>query len=158
MINAERIANRIAHNGHEGILIHRLPNGPFWLVAEKTKKSSPNWRITVCDPEKTTQRLVSESVSDEEHSQLFLELLNVHVSSRMRDAVLTLKKHTASYKEHIYEPEQPNRNDLPGCSHGCPRCCTRHCSFKAGKQPYDHASNASGTSRRRRKGTRHPCT
>jgi len=100
MTNAEKIARHIANHGAEGTLIHTIPNSRFWLYCEKTQEN--NWRVILCDPEKTTWRLVSEQVSDEDHVDLWNRLITIGVSNHMRESVDILKKHVKVFKKLKY--------------------------------------------------------
>ena len=92
MINAEKIANHVAKHGSKSVRIHTMPGTPFWLVIQKTPESSPNWRVVLCDPDKTTWRLVSDKVSDEQYNELWIALLKINIENHLKRAVQTLKK------------------------------------------------------------------
>lgn len=102
MTNAERIARHIAKHGTQNILVHSIPGTGYWLVCEKTQKTAPHWRVHVCHPERTTYRLVSENVTDEQHISLWKELTTVQLQSACRpsEAETVLRKHaTQAYKK-----------------------------------------------------------
>jgi hypothetical protein len=97
--NAERIAKFIAEYGEHSLLIHTIPKTPFWLIFQKTPKSEDRWRVILCNPNNRTWRLINENVSDEQHEELWNQLLLVNIGRRItiKEATHTLQKHTDVY-------------------------------------------------------------
>ncbi len=83
MINAEKIAKHILEHGTKSIIIHTLPQSSFWLICQKTPQSYPNWRIILCDPSKTTWRIISNNVTNNQHLSLIQKLIKAKTFSKI---------------------------------------------------------------------------
>ena len=75
MTNAEKIFQHILKYGKESVLIHTVPNTPFWLIGQKKIDTPPLWRIVLSDPNKTTWHLVSDHVTQKDYQELWWFLL-----------------------------------------------------------------------------------
>ena len=83
MINAHRLLAHIAKHGKGHIKIYPVPGSLFWLVAEK--RAHDDWRLTICNPLKTTIRLVSEHIKDSDSGHLWTSLLKIQTARRLKD-------------------------------------------------------------------------
>lgn len=83
MTNADRITKHILKYGENNIAIHTLPGTDYWLVAERTKATKPNWKILICDPNKTKGgKIISNKFTKEDHETLWMDLLKVRLAQK----------------------------------------------------------------------------
>ena len=96
--NAERIANHIKENGTGGLMIHTVPGTPFWLICQNDKERT--WNITLCHPQQTKSYKIAENISDEEHFELWNQIITLELSRRIRTAIKKLRTHWEHYLQN----------------------------------------------------------
>ena len=82
MTNAERISKILLKYGKNSLHIHTVPQSPYWLVFYQTEMSKPNWRVIVCNPERTNYRMINNNVTPDEYVQLWEDLIKIKVNSK----------------------------------------------------------------------------
>ena len=97
MTNAERIYAFIKEHGQQSVMIHSVPNSEYWLVAQKTHDSFPEWRIIICDPMKQTWRLVSKNVANDTYLELWTTLIKMRLTARFKHMTELYKKQSTNF-------------------------------------------------------------
>jgi hypothetical protein len=95
--NIETIADYITKKGNENIKIHTIPKTNLWLVAERKKENLI--KMYVCNPTKTTRRLVSDNITKKEYEKVWVELLKLNIANKISLAQKTYQKAL----EHFYK-------------------------------------------------------
>lgn len=80
MKNAERIALKIIKEKARNILIHTLPNNPYWLISEKLDKNK--WKLSLAHPERTKIHTLGY-INNQKHSDLWRLLITIHIEERI---------------------------------------------------------------------------
>ena len=80
MINVDRIAQAIAINGANGIIIHTIPNSQNWLVC--IKRAENKWEVTMCNPMGKTW-LELKTITDKQHGDLLKELIKAEIKEKV---------------------------------------------------------------------------
>jgi len=80
MINVERIAQAIAINEANGIIIHTIPSSQNWLVCTKIEKD--RWKVKMCNPlGKTWVEL--ETITNNQHENLLEKLTKAKIKAKV---------------------------------------------------------------------------
>lgn len=114
MTNADRLLAHIAKHGKKHIKIYPVPGSQFWIVAEK--RAEDDWRVTICNPMKTTTRLVSDHVKDSDSGHLWTSLLKISAVKRMKDIASRARKCSEEYyitkrkHKNTYDPVRPSED------------------------------------------------
>ena len=79
--NAETIALVMAKYGKDSLAIHEIPRTGFWLVA--IKATDTQYKLYVCDPFKTSKRLVTKDpVSVETYTEIWVDLIKMRFNHK----------------------------------------------------------------------------
>lgn len=102
--NLERLSDFVSRHGAKSLLIYTVPGTSLWLVAQVKK---PGWKISVCYPNQTKMRLVSEHISDQDHLILWQELIGLGVSNRLKTAQVEFRKQISNFysNKHKKQPK-----------------------------------------------------
>lgn len=81
LTNSERLAVAIEEEGEDhGMMIQPFGSTGFWIIAERTEKSYPLWRLIVGHPERTSYRIVNEGISEQYLQILWIELTKLRIN------------------------------------------------------------------------------
>lgn len=93
MNNAERLKKHIAENGVESSTIMIVQKDKLWLVIQKIKKNAILYRVILCDPNKTTWRIIHKGLPMPQILTLYLKILNQKMSNKFRENTEIFRKH-----------------------------------------------------------------
>jgi len=80
MKNIEKLANHIAKNGPDGMLVHTIPGTSNWIICQKIDEDK--WMLTLADPMGDVTFNLG-TVSDKDHTALWIEITRMEIENKV---------------------------------------------------------------------------
>lgn len=97
MKNIERLANHIAKNGPDGMLVHTIPGTSNWIICQKIEEDK--WMLTLADPMGNVTFNLG-TVSNKDHLDLWVEITRMGIENKASQIgqVKEIKRNILNFK------------------------------------------------------------
>lgn len=79
MRNIEKLANYVAKNGAQDIIVHIIPSNGHWIIAQKIGENT--WSLNLGDPMGFTMYNLG-SITNDQHLQLWMEIIKMEIEKK----------------------------------------------------------------------------
>ena len=82
MKNVDKLAQFIAKNGADGILLHTIPGTNYWVICEKV--DADKWNLTMGNPMGEVLHSLG-TVTNEQHIAIWMELVKIEIEAKAKE-------------------------------------------------------------------------